>query len=162
MSIATTTAYLVNVFSAMTPTPNVVYDVPQEGFTVAETPSMLVTLAPQANHTLQLEASNYIRHTYMLTIYVFTGMRNSGIGYVYEQILDWPIGLATALFKDMTLGGTVTFIGAGNGQLFDYRYGEIVWGESRLWGLVINLPVVEKIPLQTGQYPPVIPAPPPP
>jgi hypothetical protein len=161
MSIYDTTQYLINVFSAMTPTPNVVYDIPQEGFSVAECPVILVTLAPQSSHTWRLEASNYARHEYLLTVYVFTGMRNTGVSHVYEQILDWPLGLATALFKDMTLACNVTFIGAGNGQLFDYRYGEIVWGESRLWGLVINLPVTEKIPLQTGQYAPVIPTPPP-
>lgn len=155
MSVATTTAYLVNVFSAMTPTPNIVYDVPQEDVSVAEFPMILITLAPQANHSWSLEASNYGRHTYNLVIYVFTGMRNTGISHLYEQILDYPLGLATALFADMTLGGHVTFIGSGSGQLFDYRYGEIVWGESRLWGLVINLQIVEKVPLQTGQYPPL-------
>lgn len=160
MSIATTTAYLINVFSGMTPTPNVVYDLPMEDVSVAEFPMIMVTLAPQANHVWTLEASNYARHTYTLSVYVFTGLRNEGVYHAYQEILDWPEGLATALFRDMTLGGNVTFIGAG-GQIFDYRYGEIIWGESRHWGLVINLTVVEKIPLQTGQYPPVIPAPPP-
>jgi len=161
MTIETTTQYLINLFSAMTPTPNIVYDIPQEGFSVAEVPMVLVTLAPQANHTWTLEAANYARHTYFLTVYVFLGMRNEGVSGAYQRVLDWPVGLATALFRDMTLGGNVTFIGSGAGQLFDYRYGEIVWGESRLWGLVINLQVVEKIPLQTGQYAPVIPTPPP-
>ena len=122
---------------------------------------VLVTLAPQQSHTWSLEAADYARHTYSLTIYVFTGIRNSGVSQVYDQILDYPLGLATALFGDMTLGGNVTFIGSGSGQLFDYRYGEIVWGESRLWGLVINLQVVEKVPLRTGQYAPIVPAPPP-
>lgn len=154
MSIADTTAYLATVFAGMTPTPHVVYDIPREDVSVAEFPMVLLSLAPQANHSWTLEASNYARHTYTITVYVFTGMRNSGVNHVYESILDWPLGLATALFADMTLGGNVTFIGSGAGQLFDYRYGEIVWGESRLWGLVFNLQVVEKIPLQTGQYPP--------
>jgi hypothetical protein len=161
MSIATTTAYLVNVFSAMTPAPNIVYDVPMEAVSLAEFPMVLITLSPQQSHTWTLEAANYARHTYSLTIYVFTGIRNTGLAQVYDQVLDYPLGLATALFQDMTLGGNVTFIGGGGGQLFDYRYGEIVWGESRLWGIVMNLQVVEKIPLQTGQYAPIIPAPPP-
>lgn len=162
MSIATTTAYLINVFSGMTPTPNIVYDVPQESISLAEFPMVLITLAPQQNHTWSLEASNYARHTYFLTIYVFTGIRNEGISYAYQEVLDYPQALATVIFRDITLGGNVTFVGAGgSSQMFDYRYGEIVWGESRLWGLVMNLQVVEKIPLQTGQYPPVIPAPPP-
>ena len=156
MSIATTTAQLVTILQSMTPAPHVVYDIPMESVSLAEFPMILITLAPQANHTFSLEASGYARHTYTLTLYVFTSIRNQGVNSAYAEILDWPVGLATALFRKMTLGGNVTFIGAGNGSLFDYRYGEIVWGESRLWGLVINLPVVEKIPLQTGDYPPYV------
>lgn len=152
MTIATTTALLIDILETMTPTPNIVYDVPMESVSLAEFPMIMVTLAPQATHTWTLEASGYARHTYTLVIYVFTGIRNEGVTQAYQEILDWPLGLAEVLFANMTLTGNVTFIGAGNGQLFDYRYGEIVWGESRLWGLVINLPVVEKVPLQTGPY----------
>jgi hypothetical protein len=144
MSIQTTLDYLQTLLGTMNPAPNIVKNAPTESVSAAEFPMIMVMLAPQITNSWRIEASGYGRHTYFVTIYVFAGFRNTGITELHNRILGYPKAIADVLLSDMTLGGNVTFIGDGGGGVFSYRYGEIGWGEARLWGLVVNLVVTEK------------------
>jgi hypothetical protein len=144
MSIQTTLDYLQTLLGTMNPAPNIVKNAPTESVSAAEFPMIMVMLAPQITNSWRIEASGYGRHTYFVTIYVFAGFRNTGITELHNRILGYPKAIADVLLADMTLGGNVTFIGDGGGGVFSYRYGEIGWGEARLWGLVVNLVVTEK------------------
>lgn len=150
MSIQATLGYVQARLNTMNPPLNVVKNAPTESVSDAEFPMAMVMLAPQIMNGWRMEGSGYGRHTYYLTIYIFAGFRNSGITELHNRILGYPQQLATVLFADMTLGGNVTFIGDGGGGLFSYRYGEIGWGEARLWGIVANLSVTEKTVLVTN------------
>lgn len=150
MSIQGTLTYLQTRLGTMNPPLNVVKNAPTESVSAAEFPMAMVVLAPQIMNGWRMEGSGYGRHTYYLTIYIFAGFRNTGVTELHNRILGYPQALATVLFADMTLGGNVTFIGDGGGGLFSYRYGEIGWGEARLWGIVANLSVTEKTVLVTN------------
>jgi hypothetical protein len=145
MSIANTLDYLQTLMGTMNPPLNVVKNAPTESVTAAEFPMAMVMLAPQISNSWRLEASGYGRHTYYVTMYVFAGFRNTGITELHNRILGYPKAIADVLIGDMTLGGNVAFIGDGVGNVFTYRYGEIGWGEARLWGLVVNIVVTEKV-----------------
>ena len=144
MSIQTTLDYLQTVLEKMNPPLNVVKSEPTESVSPAEFPMALIMLAPQVSNSWRLEASGYGRHTYYVTIYVFAGFRNTGVTELHNRILGYPKTIADVLIADMTLGGNVTFIGDGSGNIFSYRYGEIGWADLRLWGLVLNVSVTEK------------------
>lgn len=144
MSIQTTLDYLKTRLETMNPPLNVVKNAPTESVSDAEFPMAMIMLAPQIMNGWRQEGSGYARHSYYISIHIFAGFRNSGVTELHNRILGYPQALATTLFADMTLGGNVTFIGDGSGGLFSYRYGEIGWGEARLWGIVANLAVTEK------------------
>lgn len=150
MSIQGTLNYLQTRLGTMNPPMNVVKNAPTEAVSDAEFPMAMVMLAPQIMNGWRMEGSGYARHTYYISIHIFAGFRNTGITELHNRILGIPQSLATVLFADMTLGGNVTFIGNGDGGLFSYRYGEIGWGEARLWGIIANLSVTEKVQLVTN------------
>jgi hypothetical protein len=150
MSIATTLTYLQGRFQTLSPALNVVKKAPTESVSDAEFPMAMLMLAPQIMNSWRQEASGYVRHTYYITFYIFAGFRNTGITELHNRVLVYPQAIATMLFADMTLGGNVTFIGDGGGGVFSYRYGEIGWGEGRLWGLVGNILVTEKVVMTTN------------
>lgn len=150
MSIQGTLNYLKTRLETMNPPLNVVKNAPTESVSDAEFPMAMIMLAPQIMNGWRQEGSGYVRHTYYISIHVFAGFRNSGITELHNRILGLPQALATVLFSDMTLGGNVTFIGDGSGGMISYRYGEIGWGEARLWGLVANLAVTEKMVMTTN------------
>jgi hypothetical protein len=145
MSIVTTLAQIETVLQQMNPPLNVVKTAPTESVSTAEFPMAMCMLAPQMMNSFRMEASGYVRHVYHITVYIFAGMRNTGLTELHNRILPYPQELARVLFANMTLNGNVTFIGDNGGGLYSYRYGEIGWGEARLWGLVTTIQVTEKI-----------------
>ena len=150
MSIQNTLNLVQARLQTINPPLNVVKNAPTESVSAAEFPMAMVMLAPQIMNSFRMEASGYVRHTYYLTLYIFAGMRNTGITELHNRILPYPQALATVLFADQTLGGNVTFIGDGGGGVFSYRYGEIGWGEARLWGIASNIVVTEKLVMTTN------------
>ncbi len=128
-----------------------VYADPAEAVSLADFPVGILTLAPQQAHTWREEAFGLGRHDYTVAIYIFIGIRSTGLAELHSRVLAWPKPIADVLIADLTLGGLVHSIGAGESDaLFTYSIGEFQWSDGSYFGLKILLPVTEKAPQLMG------------
>lgn len=146
LAIAALAARMALVNPAPSPIPQRVYPDPAEAVSLAEFPSIVLTLAPQEDQQWHLLAQNYGRHDYIIALYLFVGARQTGLPILHSLLLPWPKAIADILLGDVTLGGNVAFI--GNGQdpmapLFRYRIGPIEWSDGVYFGLKALIPITE-------------------
>ncbi len=139
-----------------TPTPLVaVYPDPKEAVSIGEFPCAVLALSPLTEMAWTEETvgqPGLVRHDYIVTIFIFLGQRPTPLPELHSRSLQWPEPLARALVADLTLGGTVAFIGYPDDtrRLFTYTSGPIAWADGEYWGLRCQLPVTEKISMIVG------------
>lgn len=128
-----------------------IYPDPAEAVSLGDFPALVLAEAPQVQHIWRQEAFGLARHDYTIALYIFVGARQTGLAELHSRVLVWPQALATVLFADLTLGGAMHQIGAGDSdQLFTYTIGPINWADGEYFGLKCLLPVTEKIPMPMG------------
>ncbi len=59
-----------------------------------------------------------------------------------EKQLPWIAAIATVLFNNRGVGGTVLAIGSGQ-TVFTYRTGHIEWAQKVFWGIRVKVPIVD-------------------
>lgn len=133
----------------LTPTSRIYAD-PAEALSLGDFPALVLALAPGTTQTWRQEALGLARHDYTVALYVFVGARQTGLAELHSRVLPWPQALATVLVADLTLGGTVQWIGDGGDGLFTYDVGPYQWADGEYFGLKCQIPITEKIPLAMG------------
>jgi hypothetical protein len=126
-----------------------IYPDPKEATSLGEFPCAILAESPGVVHTWGTEAagggSGLAEHDYTITIWLFTGARNTPIGELHSRTIPWSEAVFRALVADITLSGTVIQMGDGTStDFFTYQIGPLDWGAQELWGVKILLPVVEK------------------
>jgi hypothetical protein len=96
-----------------------------------------------------MAASGLARHEYEVAIWVMVGARAQvAIHELHARCLPWPEPIAQVLYSGLTLNDSVEWVGdGGTDLLLNYTIGVIEWAGKELFGLTINLPVTEKIPM---------------
>lgn len=163
MSVTTAIAALATALYAVNPAPQspprtgCIFTDPREAVTLANFPSIVICLSPSATHTWTEEALGLARHDYTLAIYVFLGIRQTPLPELHARALPWPEAIMRVLANNITLGGVVNQLGfGGDPRMYTYRIGPIPWGTGPegtplvYWGLTLQLPVVEKPPMEMG------------
>ncbi len=120
-------------------------------------PLAIIRMASDVDNAVSSETlgqPGLVRHSYLARILIFQGPFTTPdiIDQFHNDSKYWPAALAAVFAADMTLGGTVAFIGDDlTLKLFDYRVGVIPWLDStNYWGLTVTLPVTEKISTNVG------------
>lgn len=151
MTVTTTITALTNALYAVDPTPEApiragcIYQNPRESIVMADLPSIVICMAPGQTHAWNTEALGLARHDYVLSLYVFLGMRQTPLSELHARALPWPEAMMVVLANNLTLGSRVDQIGNGQGpQLFTYKLGPIPWADGTYWGITVLLPIVEK------------------
>ncbi len=125
------------------PPPSVVYSNPIEAVSLANFPCMVLGFAPDVENSWGFISNSQGMNNYTVAIWLFVGTRQTSIQEIYGRILPWPKAIADVLAADLTLGGSVQFIGFGDDKLFNYSPKAIAWGDGNYFGLEFHLPVVE-------------------
>jgi hypothetical protein len=146
-TLATLRTKILTVNPAPQPAPLNVFADPAEAVNVGEFPAVILALAPEVDHEWQQATAGGAslgEHDYEVMIYILVGARSEGLPALHSKVLPWPKALADVLIADITLGGTVSFIGdAERARLFRYRIGQIAWADGIYFGLKVWLKVQE-------------------
>lgn len=131
--------------------PTRVYPDPMEATSLGDFPAIVLCLAPVAEHAWKQEAMGLSRHDYTVGLYVFLGSRNTDLAELHARVLPWPDAIGRKLIQDLTLGGTVMFLGyPSDNRFFTYQIGPIEWADGTYFGIKAMLPVTEKTPVPMG------------
>jgi hypothetical protein len=126
--------------------PTAIYPDPQEQFSMAQFPTLVLAEAPGLTHTCTpqtlSQAHQLWLHQYTIVCYVLLGQRNTPLNVLHQLVLGWPEALMGALGGDLTEGGLKS-LGQDTGAIVSYKIGPISWGDQEFWGLTALIPVTE-------------------
>lgn len=124
---------------------------PAEYVSLGDFPCGVLTLAPLVEHSWREEALGLARHDYRVQLLWLVGARDlTGLPELHQRATRWAQPIARVLYRHLTLGDRVMFVGDGDAgnTLATYQLGPFDWGEGRYFGLKWSIGVTEKIPME--------------
>lgn len=154
MTVDTTFTRLAALLLAVDPTPStaltrVITDASQR-WNVGDLPLGILRLSSEDDGWLRTEAMQLGRHDYIVEAALMLGVVTGPdlIDPLHNLTKPWPEAVLAKLATDITLGGTVAFIGyEGSDRFLKYRPGALLGPETPptiYWGLRFWIPVTAK------------------
>ncbi|MBA4420270.1 MAG: hypothetical protein C0391_03910 [Anaerolinea sp.] len=150
MSVTTVLTQLAVVLANVNPTPQPVpvriVSTPREAINISDFPMIVCAFGQGIDNEIgELAGGGFIYHRWTAVIYVFVASTITPLPEVYSRCEPWAAAMATALYGDLTLNGSCTFIG-NDEHLFKYQHAPIDWtGDKKelYWVLKFELPIEE-------------------
>jgi hypothetical protein len=126
--------------------PAAIYADPQEQFSLAQFPCLVLAEAPGLTHTCTPrtfgQGAQLWLHQYTIVCYVMLGARNTPLNALHQAVMGWPEALMTAIGSDLTEGGLKS-LGQDTSEVISYKIGPIAWGDQEFWGVTALFPVTD-------------------